>query len=96
VPIEHVFTLSNTGALAATGLASNGSLAPPFAFEGPSGYPGAGGSCGTSLPAGQSCSLVLVFSPSTAGTFAGTAGVRYDDSWMSPLVATRELEGTGQ
>jgi hypothetical protein len=95
-PLEHVFTLTNTGALAATGIASDGSIAGPFSFKGPSGYPGTGGDCGAMLPSGSSCSLVLVFTPGAAGTFYGMAGARYDDTTMSPLAATRALQGTGQ
>ena len=85
----------NTGALTATGLMPSSSLAPPFAFKGPSGYPGQGGNCAASLPPNQWCQLVLLFAPQTAGPATGSIGVVYDDTFMSPLDAERAMQGTG-
>jgi hypothetical protein len=93
--LEHTFTVYNTGALTATGIMPSGSLAAPFAFKGLSGYPGQGGNCAASLPAGQFCTLVLVFAPQSTGPATGSVGVLYDDSFMSPRGVERAMQGTG-
>jgi hypothetical protein len=93
--LEHTFTVYNTGALTATGLMPSSSLAAPFAFKGPSGYPGQGGNCAASLPSNQWCQLVLVFAPQRVGPATGSIGVIYDDTFLSPLDAERAMQGTG-
>lgn len=52
----------------------------------------AGGSCGTALNAGASCSIVLNYTPVAAGASAGTLTIRSSDA-TSPLTAA--LTGTG-
>ena len=93
---ERTFTVYNTGALAATSLAPAPGLNAPFGYKTPGGYPGNGGNCGTMLAAGNWCQLVVVFAPQLAGPAAGTLAVSYDDTFMSPLTASRALAGTGQ
>lgn len=53
--IEHLLTLRNTGTQLATNL-SAGSLLSPFVFKGGT-YPGTFGTCSSTLPPGQSCTL---------------------------------------
>ena len=89
--LEHMFTVYNTGALTATGLMAAAGLNAPFAYKAPGGYPGNGGSCGMSLGAGMSCQLVVVFAPQSTGAASATLGVSYDDSFMSPLAASKPL-----
>ena len=85
--VEHVFTVYNTGALAATSLAPMAGLNAPFAYKSPGGYPGSGGTCGSTLVAGTSCQLVVVFAPQSAGTASSTLAVSYTDTSMAPMTA---------
>jgi hypothetical protein len=93
--LEQTFTVYNTGALAATGLMPTAALTAPFSYKGTSGYPGTGGDCGAALGAGNFCSLVIVFHPLGAGPASSTVGVIYDDTFLSPLGASRAVTGTG-
>jgi hypothetical protein len=87
----HVFHVENDGGLVAASLAPS-TLPAPYAY--PGGYPGLGGTCGTSLPAGASCTLVVSFAPQAAGTFPATLSLGYDDG-TGPQSATRALTGKG-
>jgi hypothetical protein len=91
---EAIFTVSNTGAMAASAVASTGSLALPFAFKGGT-YPGTSGNCTTSLLAGQSCQLDIIFSPTTPGFSTSVVGVQFTDTSATPFTATRAVQGTG-
>lgn len=51
-----------------------------------------GGNCPSSLPAGQSCLIYIVFAPATAGTFNGTLSVTSNDP-VHPTIST-SLTGT--
>lgn len=61
----HVLTLTNREAVPVE-LAIAGLPAGPFTFAGGT-YPGTGGSCGTALPVGGTCTIVVAFAPTTAG-----------------------------
>ena len=50
---------------------------------------------GASLGAGNFCSLVIVFHPLVAGPASSTVGIIYDDTFLSPLGASRAVTGTG-
>jgi len=91
---EHTFTVYNTGALPATAMSASGP-STPFAYKAPGGYPGSGGDCSGMLAAGAWCQLVVVFTPQAAGTASSTLGISYNDTFMSPLLATRAISGTG-
>ncbi|HMF43945.1 MAG TPA: choice-of-anchor D domain-containing protein [Polyangia bacterium] len=94
--VEQTFTVYNTGALPATSLAPAAGLNTPFAYKTPGGYPGNGGNCGTMLAAGNWCQVVVVFAPQLAGPASAMLSITYDDTFMSPLTASRALAGTGQ
>jgi hypothetical protein len=87
----HVFHVENDGGLAATAL-SPGALPTSYSYVG--GYPGFGGTCGASLPAGAWCALVVTFAPQSAGTFSGAVSLGYDDG-TGPQSASRALTGKG-
>jgi hypothetical protein len=91
---EHTFTVFNTGAIGASGLASSGALGVPFAFKGGA-FPGTGGSCNTTLTAGMSCTVVVTFSPTQAITSNSVIGVQFTDASTTPFSATRTVQGTG-
>jgi hypothetical protein len=93
--IEHTFTITNTGARTATAIAPTSTLVTPFSYKGVSGYPGTGGDCGAMLAAGNSCSLVVVFTPQSSGLVMGTLGITFSDSTMFAGMASRAIQGTG-
>jgi hypothetical protein len=64
-------------------------------YKAPGGYPGNGGTCGSTLAAGTSCQLVVVFAPQTAGTANSPINLGYDDTFASPQSASRAITGSG-
>ena len=90
--LDHVFTLTNTGAVTVTAFAP-GTLSAPFAFKGGS-YPGTGGSCGASLASTATCTIVVTFAPTAVGLATGTISVGYDNGSGSQNT-TRAIQGTG-
>jgi len=92
---EYTFTVYNTGALAATAMSPSGGPSAPFAYKAPGGYPGSGGDCGGMLAAGAWCQLVVVFAPQSSGNASAALGISYNDTFMSPLLASRAITGTG-
>jgi hypothetical protein len=84
-PKSNGFVLRNTGALTAT-LGTIGGLAgTPFSASG----------CPATLPAGQSCTLNVTFSPTADGTFSATMSIPYSDTGGMLPPVTRALTGTG-
>ncbi|MCB0367758.1 MAG: choice-of-anchor D domain-containing protein, partial [Bdellovibrionales bacterium] len=88
---EKLFTVSNTGGVAATSITGVG-LAAPFAFKGGS-YPGTGGTCGATLGIGGSCTIYVTYSPTAAGSFNDTAQINYWDGAVAQS-ATLDLSGS--
>lgn len=88
----HVFTVTNSGGVDATGMGES-SLSGDFAFTGGA-YPGTGGDCGTVLIPGNSCSLSIDFAPTTTGLQSATITVDYNNG-VSVTSSTRSLQGTG-
>ncbi|HVU51293.1 MAG TPA: choice-of-anchor D domain-containing protein, partial [Polyangia bacterium] len=88
---EHTFTVTNTGLADAASLAA-GALAAPFAYKGGA-YPG-GGTCGATLAAGASCTVVVTFHPSAPGPSSGSLSLAYDDS-LAAASASVSLAGDG-
>ncbi|MEO0335611.1 MAG: choice-of-anchor D domain-containing protein, partial [Pseudomonadota bacterium] len=89
---SHLFTVSNTGGDTATNLAVSAIVAP-FAFTGGA-YPGAGGTCGTSLAAGATCLLEIAFSPTASGVFTDNFDLTYSDGSNNQTLS-KSLTGTG-
>ena len=89
------FTLTNSGGTTATSIAaaSGGGLAAPFSFNGGA-YPGIGGTCGTSLSAGSSCTLVLTFAPPAVASFTSSLTLAYS-SGSNGLSWNVSLSGMG-
>lgn len=90
--VSHTFSVSNSGSSAATAL-SGGGLAAPYAFFGGS-YPGVGGTCGTSLASGATCTVVISYSPISASSSSDTLEISYDDGTGTQL-ASRLIQGAG-
>jgi len=73
----HFFEITNAGQGPVSQIQGL-SLQTPFAYVGGS-YPGIGGSCGSSLLAGASCTVHLEFAPNQVGAFNGRLGLSYFD-----------------
>ncbi len=69
------------------------SLGTAFAFAGGS-FPGTKGDCGTMLAAGATCSVDILFTPTTAGDFSALLSLTYNDG-SATQGASRTLIGQG-
>ncbi len=88
---SKTFTISNSGGYQATSMNGSG-LVTPFNFSGGS-YPG-GGTCGTTLGAGASCTIIVDYSPVSTGVSSDTINIGYDDG-TGLGSTTRNIQGTG-
>lgn len=89
---DKTFTVTNVGAASASAMGVTG-LSAPFAFKGGS-YPGTGGTCGTTLGAAGTCTLVVTFSPTSAISSNTTMSLDYNNS-VTTTSSTRALNGIG-
>ncbi|MCA9325968.1 choice-of-anchor D domain-containing protein, partial [Candidatus Saccharibacteria bacterium] len=78
---DHAFTLTNTGGVDATSIAASG-LAAPYNYKDGS-YPGTGGDCSNLLAPAGTCTIVITYSPTIAGTHNDTLQVDYQDGVTS-------------
>lgn len=90
---ERAFTITNSGAGAATNI--SGTLAAPFVFKGGT-FPGTGGTCSSSvsLAAAGTCTVVVQFRPTLSGTFNGSLAINYNNG-TSAQSTSRALTGVG-
>ncbi|MFW7379198.1 MAG: choice-of-anchor D domain-containing protein [Oligoflexus sp.] len=86
-------TLSNIGASPASTLSLAQDLALPFYF--PNLFPGQGSNCGSTLPAGASCELVMSFSPTSPGVFQDSVVIAYDDGTTQQRTMSYGVQGEG-
>ena len=89
---DRVFTVTNIGGGPVSAM-SFASLGTAFAFAGGS-FPGTKGDCGTMLAAGATCSVDIVFTPTTAGDFSTLLSLTYNDG-SATQGASRTLIGQG-
>ncbi|MCA9324548.1 choice-of-anchor D domain-containing protein, partial [Candidatus Saccharibacteria bacterium] len=89
---EVTLTIDNTGGFGATAMAGSG-LAAPYTFKGGS-YPGSGGSCGATLSAGGSCTIVVRYAPVATGSTSDTVLIDYNDGVASQQTS-RDVQGNG-
>lgn len=84
-------TIYNNGESPATNIQILG-MSAPFDYQGGA-YPGTSGTCGSSIPAHGSCTIVLEFSPLTGGSHNNTITLWYDrgDEMVS---STMYIDGT--
>ena len=88
---ETTITITNSGEVNATTLAMN--LSAPFTFKGAT-YPGTGGTCGTTLNFGQSCTIVVNYTPAAAVLSSQSFSISYDNGFNSTS-SSMTLSGTG-
>ncbi len=89
---DKTLTLTNTGAFAASAM-TGGGLSAPFSYKGGS-YPGTGGTCGSSLNAAATCTVVVTFAPTVSGLHSGSANISYNDG-AAAQTSSRAVQGTG-
>lgn len=88
---DKTFTVTNLGSNTATTMSGSG-LANPYSFKGGS-YPGAGGSCGSSLPLGAGCTIIVSYRPLSVGGSSDTIQISYNNS-SSTQTSNRDITGT--
>ncbi|MCA9325933.1 choice-of-anchor D domain-containing protein, partial [Candidatus Saccharibacteria bacterium] len=88
---EHSFTVDNTGGVTATAI-SGVALSAPYSFKGGS-FPGTGGTCGATLAAAASCSVVVAYDPVTTGATSDTFQINYNDG-TGPQNVSVGVQGT--
>lgn len=87
--------LNNVGGQLAVGLAA--SVPAPFAF--PGGYPGDTGTCGSNLPAGDTCTITVEFASAQPGPRTGEFLFEYsseDDPTLQQTAATMTAAALGR
>jgi alpha-tubulin suppressor-like RCC1 family protein len=89
---DKIFTLTNSGGLDATAI-SGSAIAAPYSFKGGT-FPGTGGTCGSTLASGSTCTFVGSFAPTVAGASSATYTIQYHTG-VSTTTATRPVTGTG-
>ncbi len=91
---DQTFTVANSGLALARNLgAGSPSLAAPFYYKGGT-YPGTGGTCGTELRGGTSCTVVVSLVPTAAGSPSATLAIAYTDGNGASTNATLSLSGS--
>ncbi len=85
-------TVTNSGQASATLFQLVSGLNAPFYFAG--GYPGEGGTCGSTLAAGQTCTLVFGFNPTGLVSSSNTLSFSYFNNLASSSVSLT-IQGTG-
>jgi len=82
---SHTFTITNSGQATATEVAvAADTLTAPFSYTSGT-YPGTGGTCGTTLAGGATCTVNVDYSPTTVGTFNDSVRLSYDDGAGSQI-----------
>ena len=89
----HEFFVTNTGGATASAL-STLAIGAGFGYLGGS-YPGTGGTCTTSLGAGNSCTVEVQFQPTAPGLTTGNVTVTFQDASANPFSASRVVRGNG-
>ncbi len=89
--VDHTFTVTYSGGDSASAV-NPVVLTPPYSYKGGN-YPGTGGTCGSTIAA--SCSIVVTFNPTTAGTHNQTLTLDYNDG-VAAQSASRAMTGIGK
>jgi len=63
------------------------------AYTGGGGFPGSGGTCTTTITAGQTCTMRLTYAPLSGGTLSGSFTATYINSVGLPVALTIPLSG---
>lgn len=90
--VQAQFKVKNTGGTQAISMSGAG-LAAPFSFAN-SGYPGAGGTCGSSLLPGSHCFVNIKYAPTAATASSDAVEINYHNG-TGMAVASRNVSGGG-
>lgn len=91
--VEKIFTVTNAAGVAGATAMSGSGLAAPFVFKGTT-YPGTGGTCGTTLSAGASCTIVVTYTPLTQAVHTDAIDLSYHNGAITTSTS-RAVQGTG-
>lgn len=93
--LNRTFTITNTGSFEATEITDLGGLAAPFTYLTSGVYPGTGGTCTDVLDAGDTCTIIVRFSPTLPETATDTIELSYFDGENTQSLEL-DLSGLGQ
>lgn len=91
---EVLFSVTNIGGVSAVDVADSSSFRGSFNYKGGV-FPGLGGSCGSSLAPGVSCTINVTFKPDQVGLFVDTIQLNYNDG-VDTVTASRDITGAGE
>lgn len=89
--LDHTFTITNSGVVAATNIEGL-ELDAPFSYK-DGFFPGTGGTCGTTLDIEATCDVVLSFEPTATTTSTDSLYIRYNNGTVNRIL---ELDLTGE
>ncbi|MBY0371785.1 choice-of-anchor D domain-containing protein [bacterium] len=87
------FQVRNKGTLPASNLTGTFYLSRTFSYDG--GYPGTGGTCGAALGGGETCTVIVTFSPQQAGDNEQALALSYNNGYSSKRTDLPLLRGRG-
>ncbi len=89
--VEKTITISNSSTIQPSSLTVT-NLPSGFSFKNGS-FPGTGGSCGGTWS--TSCTIVMIFNPTTAASYSGTLSFSYNDGTNTTKSVSATLIGVG-
>lgn len=89
--VEKIITISNSSTIQPTSLTLT-NMPSGFSFKNGT-FPGTGGSCGGTWS--TSCTLVMVFNPTTAASYSGNLSFSYNDGTNTTKSVSATLTGVG-
>jgi len=90
--LNHIFTVTNSGGVAATTMVETG-IGAPYTFTGGT-YPGDSGTCGSTLSSGGTCTLDISFTPTATGVQPDLIELDYYNGAIAQT-ASRQIQGRG-
>lgn len=91
---DRTFVVSNIGGGLATQMTSSFFFSLSFGFKGGS-YPGTGGTCTESLEPGETCTVIVTFSPKSMGDSQTTLQISYHNGSSQLTTSSPLIVGTG-
>lgn len=76
---DHEIVIKANGGLSLSNLAVSITTNDPIAFKDGT-YPGTGGTCGETLPSGETCTIILTYSPTNTNSHLATLRFTYRDA----------------
>lgn len=89
---DHTMTFLNEGTFPVSSLSANITGSPDLHFKGGS-FPGTGGTCGPFIGPTNSCTIVVTYSPASAGSDSASLDFMYDNGVSTGLTFSLPLDG---